>query len=107
MTHHENGTHCTNGIDFYVTKNRVIYLDTQPILSGSTIDYSNYEQKKNPADFVGNDLNLELQSLQFLAFLYSVCHVVIFVQDWFVDPNLMRYIFEKKIIYYLLSINHE
>lgn len=91
LSHHESGVNCTTGIDFYVTKNRVIYLDTQPILSGSLIDYSSsYEQKKNTSDFVQNETNLELQSLQFLAFLYSVCHVIIFVQDWFVDPNLIR-----------------
>ncbi|XP_014208604.1 protein SMG9 [Copidosoma floridanum] len=92
LSHHENGTNCTNGIDFYITKNRVIYLDTQPILSGSMVDYSNFDQKKNSTDFVGNELNFELQSLQFLAFLFSVCHVIIFVQDWFVDPNLLRFL---------------
>lgn len=91
MSHHESGSNCTSGIDFFVTKNRVIYLDTQPILSGSTIDYSTcYDQKKPAADFASMETNLELQSLQFAAFLFSVCHVVIFVQDWFVDPNLVR-----------------
>lgn len=75
-----------------MTKNRVIYLDTQPILSGSTIDYStSYDQKKPTTDFINIETNLELQSSQFAAFLFSVCHVIIFVQDWFVDPNLVRY----------------
>ncbi|XP_001600565.2 protein SMG9 [Nasonia vitripennis] len=93
LSHHESGSNCTSGIDFYVTKNRVIYLDTHPILSGSVVDYSSsFEQKKNTSDFVGNESNLELQSLQFIAFLFSVCHVVIFVQDWFVDPNLIRFL---------------
>ncbi|KAJ8668428.1 hypothetical protein QAD02_010091 [Eretmocerus hayati] len=93
LTHQENGVNCTNGIDFFITKNRVIYLDTQPILSGSIVDHSiSFEQKKNSTDFVINESNLELQSLQFVAFLYSVCHVIIFVQDWFVDPNLIRFL---------------
>ena len=97
MSHHESGSNCTSGIDFFVTKNRVIYLDTQPILSGSTIDYSTtttcYDQKQKPAaDFASMETNLELQSLQFAAFLFSVCHVVLFVQDWFVDPNLVRFL---------------
>lgn len=93
MSHHESGTNCTNGIDFFVTKNRVIFLDTQPILSTSVIDYaSSFEQKKTTTDFVNTETNLELQSLQFAAFLFSVCHVIIFVQDWFVDPNLVRYL---------------
>lgn len=32
------------------------------------------------------------QSLQIAAFLFTVCHVVIVVQDWFTDLNLYRYI---------------
>nr|XP_031830020.1 protein SMG9 [Nomia melanderi] len=92
-SHHESGANCTSGIDFFVTKNRVIYLDTQPILSGSTIDYSvSYDQKKPATDFASIETNLELQSLQFTAFLFSVCHVIIFVQDWIVDPNLVRFL---------------
>lgn len=93
LSHQESGQHCTAGIDIYVTKQRVIYLDTQPILSGTSLDhFISFDQKKN-SDFVVNDGNIELQSLQFLAFLLSVCHVMIFVQDWFVDPNLLRYHF--------------
>jgi protein SMG9 len=91
LSHHESDINCTSGIDFFVTKNRVIYLDTQPIISGCVIDYSTFfDQKKSAADFVNTDSNLELQSLQFAAFLFSVCHVIIFVQDWFVDTNLVR-----------------
>ncbi|XP_033223438.1 protein SMG9 [Belonocnema kinseyi] len=93
LSHQESGSNCTRGIDFYVTKNRVIYLDTQPILSSSVIDYSaSFEQKKGTSDFGNVETNLELQSLQFAAFLFSVCHVIIFTQDWFVDPNLMRFL---------------
>lgn len=93
LSHHESGSHCTNGVDFYVTKNRVIYLDTQPILSCSVFDATtaSFEQKKSPTDFTNSEShNLEIQSLEFTAFLYSVCHIIIFVQDWFVDPNLVR-----------------
>ncbi|XP_011706483.1 PREDICTED: protein SMG9 isoform X1 [Wasmannia auropunctata] len=92
LSHYESGTNCTTGIDFFVTKNRVIYLDTQPILSGFVIDSASFEQKKSAPDFMNSDSNLELQSLQFAAFLFSVCHVIIFVQDWFVDPNLVRFL---------------
>ncbi|XP_044018021.1 protein SMG9 [Aphidius gifuensis] len=95
LSHHETGTHCTNGVDFYVTKNRVIYLDTQPILSCSVFDATtaSFEQKKSPTDFTNSEShNLEIQSLEFTAFLYSVCHIIIFVQDWFVDPNLVRFL---------------
>ncbi|KYM94720.1 Protein SMG9, partial [Cyphomyrmex costatus] len=93
LSHYENSTNCTTGIDFFITKNRVIYLDTQPILSGFVIDSAaSFDQKKGAPDFMNSDSNLELQSLQFAAFLFSVCHVIIFVQDWFVDPNLVRFL---------------
>lgn len=93
ISQQESGSNCTNGIDFYVSKNRIIYLDTQPILSSSIIDNTTlFDQKKGTSDFVNPETNLELQSLQFAAFLFSVCHVIIFVQDWFVDPNLVRFL---------------
>ncbi|XP_036148181.1 protein SMG9 isoform X2 [Monomorium pharaonis] len=92
LPHYESGTNCTTGIDFFITKNRVIYLDTQPIFSGFAIDAASFDQKKSASDFANSDSNLELQSLQFAAFLFSVCHVIIFVQDWFVDPNLVRFL---------------
>ncbi|KAK0076268.1 hypothetical protein PV325_005667 [Microctonus aethiopoides] len=87
-THHKSGSNCTTGIDFYVTKNRVIYLDTQPILSSSMMTSTS----SMLPEFINADYNLELKSLEFTAFLYSVCHIIIFVQDWFVDPNLVRFL---------------
>lgn len=30
------------------------------------------------------------QSIQITTFLFTVCHVVILVQDWFCDLNVMR-----------------
>lgn len=91
--HEEDATCCTTGIDLFVTKNRVLYLDTQPILSTSELEKNaTFDVRKTTNDFgsSGSEMNLELQSLQFAAFLFSVCHVVIFVQDWFIDPNLVR-----------------
>lgn len=32
----------------------------------------------------------EMVSLQLAAFLLSVCHVVLLVQDWFFDPNIFK-----------------
>ncbi|KAG5856169.1 hypothetical protein ANANG_G00005190 [Anguilla anguilla] len=56
----ERGGNQSSGIDFYITQERVIFLDTQ--------------------------------SLQMAAFLFTVCHVVIVVQDWFTDINLYRFL---------------
>ncbi|XP_034934513.1 protein SMG9 [Chelonus insularis] len=88
LTHYKTGSNCTTGIDFYVTKNRVIYLDTQPILSSAVMTTATSTLEH----YASTDYNLELQSLQFTAFLYSICHIIIFVQDWFVDPNLVRFL---------------
>lgn len=41
-------------------------------------------------DFSSTENALEITSLQTAAFLLSVCHVVLLVQDWFYDPNLLR-----------------
>ncbi|PSN58032.1 Protein SMG9 [Blattella germanica] len=89
VEHHELGGHCTSGIDILVTSNRMILLDTQPMLSASVMDrLVQQENKKFPGtDFASTENTMELQSLQLAAFLLSVCHVVILMQDWFFDPN--------------------
>ena len=84
--------HCTNGVDLYVTFNRIILLDTQPILSASILDkIATHENKKLVTDMTPFENQMEILSLQLVSFLLSVCHVVIIVQDWFFDPNILRY----------------
>uniref|UniRef100_A0A8C9IIR9 Nonsense-mediated mRNA decay factor SMG9 n=1 Tax=Piliocolobus tephrosceles TaxID=591936 RepID=A0A8C9IIR9_9PRIM len=56
----ERGGNQTSGIDFFITQERIVFLDTQ--------------------------------SLQIAAFLFTVCHVVIVVQDWFTDLSLYRFL---------------
>ncbi|XP_023216105.1 protein SMG9-like [Centruroides sculpturatus] len=92
--HKELGEHCTVGIDVYVTSERVILLDTQPILSASVMDQIIQYEKKIPGgtDYHSTENALQMQSLQIIAFLMAVCHTIILVQDWFVDPNLLRFI---------------
>ncbi|XP_030768807.1 protein SMG9 isoform X3 [Rhinopithecus roxellana] len=55
----ERGGNQTSGIDFFITQERIVFLDTQ--------------------------------SLQIAAFLFTVCHVVIVVQDWFTDLSLYSF----------------
>lgn len=101
-------THCTSTFDLFVSKNRIFFLDTPPLLSPSLMDKLIYqESKKSPflsvcgqgfsggsqlssGDFSTAENALEIVSLQTAAFLLSVCHVVILVQDWFYDPNVLR-----------------
>lgn len=47
-------------------------------------------------DFASIENALEITSLQITAFLLSVCHVVVLVQDWFYDPNILRFVSRAK-----------
>lgn len=101
-------THCTSTFNLYVSKNRIFFLDTPPLLSPSLMEKLIYQEAKKPSfssganqvfsggsqitcgDFSSTENALEITSLQTAAFLLSVCHVVLLVQDWFYDPNLLR-----------------
>ena len=115
--HAVSATHCTSGIDLYVTPNRMLLLDTQPIMSASvferisnldvssntsTSNTKKYPSTSTPSSSSGPNIGdvglltnmdgaLEIYSLQMAAFILSVCHVVILVQDWFFDPDMIRY----------------
>ncbi|XP_067304817.1 nonsense-mediated mRNA decay factor SMG9 isoform X2 [Pseudorasbora parva] len=82
----------SSGIDFYITQERVIFLDTQPILSPSILDHLINNDRKLPPEYNLPHTYVEMQSLQITAFLFTVCHVVIVVQDWFTDINLYRFL---------------
>jgi len=75
-------SHRTTGLDVYVTQERFILIDTQPLLSSSVLSMS---LKDEPAPYL-----LEPESLQICLFMYSVCHVVLVVSDWFVDMEMWR-----------------
>lgn len=42
------------------------------------------------SEFLPVENSGEIQALQLTTFLMSVCHVIIFVQDWFFDSNIIR-----------------
>ncbi|KAI1886332.1 hypothetical protein AGOR_G00212910 [Albula goreensis] len=88
----ERGGNQSSGIDFYITQERVIFLDTQPILSPSILDHLINNDRKLPPEYNLPHTYVEMQSLQIAAFLFTVCHVVIVVQDWFTDINLYRFL---------------
>ncbi|XP_043210108.1 protein SMG9-like, partial [Amphibalanus amphitrite] len=82
--------HRTNGIEMMVTGQRAVLLDTQPLLSPSIVDLLAQGDRKLPGDGGSLETQMELLALQQLAFLYSICHVVLVVQDWCVDSDLVR-----------------
>ncbi|XP_022104074.1 protein SMG9-like isoform X2 [Acanthaster planci] len=84
--------HQTMGVDFFVTNERVMLLDTQPVLSSSVMDHLLSHEKSLPPDMTSAEICHEIQSLQLAAFLFTVCHVVLVVQDWFLDMNLIEFI---------------
>jgi len=112
----EVGSHRTCGVDLWVSPQRLLLLDTQPLLSLSITAHDTCSSgstsmmplAKRGSGTIGmtsacpssaaTDMGLltvpevssEIQSLQLAAFILSVCHVVIMVQDWFFDPNILR-----------------
>ncbi|XP_064471402.1 nonsense-mediated mRNA decay factor SMG9-like isoform X2 [Ornithodoros turicata] len=96
----ELGQHCTSGIDIYVTAQRTILLDTQPVLSGSAMDHMIQFEKKTPGggDFHSLENAHMMQSLQTASFLMAVCHTIVVVQDWFADINFLRFVLTAEML---------
>ncbi|KAH8868725.1 Protein SMG9 [Schistosoma japonicum] len=89
---------CTGGINLYITQDRVILLDTQPLLSFALTNYhthlvasanmksstSGTHPELSPLIGPGNwnmDVWAEMASIQIVSFLVNVCHVVLVVSD--------------------------
>jgi hypothetical protein len=82
-------SHCTIGIDAFVTPERLILLDTQPVQSASVL--SNLLTGDIPLSKSENPLDVfEMHSLQLCIFLLSVCHVVLVVGEWSRAPHFFR-----------------
>ena len=88
------GEHCSNGVTAYVCPDtRIILVDSQPIMSASVLDRNMAFEKKSQGiqpEFGTSENTAEIQSLQLMGFLMSVCHVLLLVQDWFVDANVAK-----------------
>ncbi|XP_023014695.2 nonsense-mediated mRNA decay factor SMG9 [Leptinotarsa decemlineata] len=91
----ENCYNRTQGIDIFITSNRLILLDCQPFASVSVLEELIKSESKRTnlvSEFIPLENSGEIQGLQLTAFLMSVCHVLILVQDWFFDSNVVRFI---------------
>lgn len=85
--------HTTNGIHAFVTNERTILLDVQPLINGSVLDKTiNAEKKYSNNEFKHHENYVEMQSIELACFVLSVCNVVIILEDWFTDFNLFRLI---------------
>eukprot|EP00048_Salpingoeca_helianthica_P012157 m.175871 g.175871 ORF g.175871 m.175871 type:complete len:424 (+) comp15336_c0_seq6:86-1357(+) len=81
--------HQTSGIDLTVSPERVILLDSQPLLSISVLDWRIRTDAPLPASTPTHEAAAEIQSIQLAMFLFAVCHAVVVVQDS-PDPALAR-----------------
>jgi hypothetical protein len=75
----ESGHYETTGIDMAVTTERVIILDSQPILSETMLD-EHIADGLVPSG-VTPDSYLDILSLQLAIFMTNVCHVVVVVME--------------------------
>lgn len=115
-----NSSEITRGIDVYITNEQTILLDTQPLLSSQlhqqqTLQFSSdhYRSQQNPhlwqqqtdprSMFIDNIL--EIQTLEIIAFILAVCHVVLIVEDQFADPYLYRLLHLAEILRPVLKRN--
>nr|VZI24757.1 unnamed protein product [Spirometra erinaceieuropaei] len=106
-----NNNPATTGIDMYITQDRVILLDTQPLLSWSVTDIYAQTANENSGGKLeevtrsdrsmtvcagpgkwSSDFFSEMSAIQVISFLFSVCHVVIAVEDNLSSPELHRLI---------------
>ncbi|KAI9301666.1 hypothetical protein BJ944DRAFT_207280 [Cunninghamella echinulata] len=81
--------HKTNGIDMYVCPERMILLDTEPILSWSVFEKAlrHYQLDSQP------DTWLEMDSLYNLVFLLSICNVIVVVfNGTTVDMDIIHFL---------------
>ncbi|XP_076048398.1 nonsense-mediated mRNA decay factor SMG9 [Oratosquilla oratoria] len=85
-----SGIHATNGVDIYVTQDRLILLDCQPLLSPSIMDKLITHEKKFTSEYSSTENLMEIESLQLVTLMMSIAHVVILVQDYSLDPNMVR-----------------
>lgn len=76
-------SHCTEGIHMGVSPDRVIFLDTQPILSSSVLAQRVARGDSLPPEASTHDQVQFREDLELALFLFSVCHVVLVVQT---DP---------------------
>ena len=90
------GAHQTTGVEVLATSERLILLDTQPLLSPSALvellGSRGGSGAPLPPDVQSHENLLELQSLRLALFVLSVCHVVIFVHDQPLDARWCRFV---------------
>ena len=81
-------SHQTSGVDAVLTGERLLLLDTQPLLSPSVM--VSLGAAPLPAEAQSAENLLELHSLRLCMLMLSVCHYVLVVHDVALDARLLR-----------------
>ncbi|CEP17634.1 hypothetical protein [Parasitella parasitica] len=82
--------HKTDGIDMYITPERAILLDTEPIQSWTILDNV---LRNGSLGGIHPDLWLEMESLYDIIFMMSVCNIILVVNDGpEIDVDVLRLI---------------
>lgn len=88
----------TSGVDMFITTERMILLDTQPLLCLAMMDGMLRYERKIPTDYSSLHNFIEVQSVQLLTFMLSVCNVILVAYDWFIDFNLLKVIQDAEML---------
>ena len=76
-----HAVHQTSGIDLMVTGERILLLDTQPLLSASVLLELQRREASLPNEVQTHENLHELQTLRLAMLVLSSCHLVVCVQD--------------------------
>eukprot|EP00761_Pharyngomonas_kirbyi_P001151 gb/GECH01001152.1/.p1 GENE.gb/GECH01001152.1/~~gb/GECH01001152.1/.p1 ORF type:complete len:518 (+),score=109.35 gb/GECH01001152.1/:1-1554(+) len=82
----------TLGVDAYITKERVILLDCQPIFSPNLLAKLISSDAKLPTDVVSHENYIDLASTRLGLLMISICNVVVTVLDGFDDIRTLQFI---------------
>jgi len=94
----EEGLYQTLGVDMFVTSERMIILDSQPLLSAAVMDCHLRYERKFPSEYSSLQNYIEMQSMQILTFMLSVCNIVLVADDFFLDINFLKFIQDAEML---------
>jgi protein SMG9 len=75
-----NCTHQTLGVDVYISNERIIYIDTQPLLSSCVLASMIRDDIPLPQSATVENI-FQIQSIQLALWVLSVCQIVIVAHD--------------------------
>lgn len=94
--HLKQNAYSTKGIDIFITRERLILLDTESLFSTTSLQRINSSSFKIDVEGLKNVSNIENLAVKYALLMYSICHVIIVVQDNLQDQSLLKFIKKTK-----------